>query len=447
MRWTNNDTQAYRTVTDMGERLRKQWEDAQAAQAYKDATQVTDATASGDEALNNFRSNYVPQEGGPATADEYMQQNPASFEGLSTRKGSYRMGGQEQETAFTPQQKRVVGLQAMADHYSARGNDEQALRYGTMYDQAESAGLQRKIAQHQIDRLPKQDALQDLQLEEATQEQAVKKMTRAFYTAAAKGRAGLTEFYKNMMPDGWDDLEERPVKGGGFELVQKRIGKDGKPEYGASIGKFEDEGDMYRQAMTKAPGLIEKALTLQQAAEREKNDKAKDDRYLSILEKKIGATGGAGRQTASEALKEKASALANAYLNADDTGKLTREQATKRAWQVLVKDPEARQGRPSMTDLKAAEEVLRLRNPEFDRLSPADQEAMRNEVLGIQPAANFVVGSKALTSGTPLQKSGLRLAPSKPFPADLARQLQTAESNRVTKDWAQLENDRRNTLR
>lgn len=64
------------------------------------------------------------------------------------------------------------------------------------------------------------------------------------------------------------------------------------------------------------------------------------DRERLGIERARVAAMGSTRQTAAEALEDKASALAKAYIEADTTGKMTPEAARKRAFQALVKDPE-----------------------------------------------------------------------------------------------------------
>jgi hypothetical protein len=181
----------------------------------------------------------------------------------------YGLGGKWQDQEFSAQDRRAAGYQGVADYYRTSGKLGKALEFEDRMDAQKLRGLQMQGAQNELDMHPDKKKLSSIQLGDAERKQKLAVIEDGFYTAASKGKAGLFEFYKNMMPDGWDDLEERPVQGGGFELVQKRVGADGKPEYGSVMGKFKSEADMYRQAMTKAPSLIGKALELQMNAEKQ----------------------------------------------------------------------------------------------------------------------------------------------------------------------------------
>jgi hypothetical protein len=80
--------------------------------------------ASGDEALNNFKQNYVPQEGGPATADEYIAANPDTFNGLRGQKAAKLVDGTARSDI------EIDGLRAgrMAGVYEKHGKTEDAMR-------------------------------------------------------------------------------------------------------------------------------------------------------------------------------------------------------------------------------------------------------------------------------------------------------------------------------
>lgn len=107
-----------------------------AADAYKNASSVTESV-SGEDAMKHFQDNYVPQEGGPATAQEFALQNPESMAGLtSDRKASYSMGGKQFDQAPTDSQKTAAGLRGSQEYYASTGNTEEAARIGRQAQQS-----------------------------------------------------------------------------------------------------------------------------------------------------------------------------------------------------------------------------------------------------------------------------------------------------------------------
>jgi hypothetical protein len=119
----------------LGNMVGRAYVDSEAGDAYTQGRKQTETTT-GDEALSYFRENYQPQEAytneatgevmpaGPATPDEYIQQNPEAFAGLSDRKRSYEMGGKTQATPFSDDQRNLSGSRAQADFMLGRGDTE-----------------------------------------------------------------------------------------------------------------------------------------------------------------------------------------------------------------------------------------------------------------------------------------------------------------------------------
>lgn len=93
------------------------------------ANAVTESV-SGDAALKNFQDNYVPQEGGPATAAEYLLQNPEILQAMSSdRKASFDVGGDKFDSrAVAQSQADARNTQAMSDVYAKNGRPEDAQR-------------------------------------------------------------------------------------------------------------------------------------------------------------------------------------------------------------------------------------------------------------------------------------------------------------------------------
>lgn len=114
---------------------------SRAADAFKANSEVTE-NVSGDDAAKHFQENYVPQEGGPATANEYLMQNPEVLPGLSSeKKASFTMGGAKYDAAPTHQQKMAAGLQGAQNYYAADGQTDRANQMGLDASHSRAAEL------------------------------------------------------------------------------------------------------------------------------------------------------------------------------------------------------------------------------------------------------------------------------------------------------------------
>ena len=100
--------------------------------ALSDAASSNSVTesVSGDDAAKHFEANYVPQEGGPATAADYLKQNPDIAATLSPdRKQSFDVGSDSFNTRGEAQRNAgEKNTRAMADVYSQFGKPEEAQR-------------------------------------------------------------------------------------------------------------------------------------------------------------------------------------------------------------------------------------------------------------------------------------------------------------------------------
>lgn len=89
--------------------------------------------ASGDDAMQHFRANYVQPEGGP-TADEFIASNPETFKGLDSRPASVvRSMGigrdfRQQAAPFTPTEVDEAKTAARSGIYSRHGREDDATR-------------------------------------------------------------------------------------------------------------------------------------------------------------------------------------------------------------------------------------------------------------------------------------------------------------------------------
>lgn len=99
----------------------------------------------GDQALQQFQDNYVPQEGGADSAQEFLLQNPDLLKDLSGRKGGFSVGGETFESKQAAQDRvNTLNSQAMAKVYAKWGRPEEAQRLRMLA--AQTRGVEQKQA-------------------------------------------------------------------------------------------------------------------------------------------------------------------------------------------------------------------------------------------------------------------------------------------------------------
>lgn len=98
------------------------------AKAADKAPTVTEQV-SGEEAQKNLEANFVPQEGGPQTAAEYLQQNPAIAQALQTQKAGFNVGDRSfNDRTDATNAAAIARANGLADVLDARGLTDQAHR-------------------------------------------------------------------------------------------------------------------------------------------------------------------------------------------------------------------------------------------------------------------------------------------------------------------------------
>lgn len=187
-----------------------------AADAYKSATDTTEQ-ASGEEALQHFQDNFVPQEGGPATAQEYLMQNPGIVEGLAGRKAGVEMGGKMYDQAPTNDQKMMAGLQGMQNYHASVGNSDKATEIGMKTRQMRSADINDAAGQMSLDRAKReQDVTDQIRVggteglkntKDLRSEEKMFNVSKGMYETALKlNRPDLATGYFNQMTQARDVL-------------------------------------------------------------------------------------------------------------------------------------------------------------------------------------------------------------------------------------------------
>lgn len=115
----------------IGRTLAKDWQDAQLRNDLGAASQSNQVSeqASGDDVKANIEQNFVPQEGGPQTAAEFIQQTPGVADVVEGQKAGYSVGGKSYDNRDSAQvAARGLNMRAMADAYERNGRPEDAGR-------------------------------------------------------------------------------------------------------------------------------------------------------------------------------------------------------------------------------------------------------------------------------------------------------------------------------
>jgi len=384
-----------------GDKARAAYEKYLSGQAYKEGTAVTGPESA--ETVDSYRNaaadiaaprnpeidsdSYDFQRGGlGASAPEQAQMTGAAnaYSQAATRGAQYKVGlGDNQmayDTAPTQRQIHRGGLGAQAMRLSGMGNTEEANRVYDAIDAGELRDHQRALMPGQLQEqtlgIESKKRLAERERLDAKREAARDDIINTYRAAIEKAQVGdfsglesvVGSDYNNNVP-GFDDgkrvsfldgnaIAVTDAKGNGMtrplntetaikmleQGMSRRLSaissKDWQVEREFQINKGvkESEAD-YKKRMAKIAEDKE-------VREREQ-DKAEwgvggwRDKYLQTQRAVANARPvREPRQTAGEAFTEKGDALAAVYMKADETGKLTIEQATKRAYQVLSRDPD-----------------------------------------------------------------------------------------------------------
>lgn len=130
---------------NIGRNMAKDWKEAQLQDALGQASNTNQVSeqVSGSDARANIEANFVPQEGGPQTAAEFIAQTPGVADVVSGQKAGYSVGGKTYDTADSAGvAARGLNLKEMSKVYAQHGRPEDAARL-------ELQGLQLKNAERQ----------------------------------------------------------------------------------------------------------------------------------------------------------------------------------------------------------------------------------------------------------------------------------------------------------
>jgi len=165
-RWRRGDTEAFNAVMSAGDKARAMYEKYQAGQAFKDASQVTEAgqvqsAASRAEAdalsaqdAQTFGISPEEQASGQYAQRAAIADASNKQYGLGKNPTSFR------STAYTPEEQAAAGYRGQQTYYAASGDTEKALDLGLKSKAIEAAALQQELTKGQLAMQPGQLALQ-----------------------------------------------------------------------------------------------------------------------------------------------------------------------------------------------------------------------------------------------------------------------------------------------
>jgi hypothetical protein len=238
IRWTANDSRAYRDVSDAGEKIRKSYEDYLSGQAYKEGAALKD----GDK---ETAQGFLDQAAALPSAEKGDYDNSDYAPGGLGAKSNQQAAALRRQSAevLSPEARHMAGLQGQQRLYSERGDTRQAGQIGERIEGIRSnqmrmklgeeelarAPMQRELLQGQIDMQPGQRAAQGLALRNAELDNKVKEFDTQFKEASRKGFTALVDLYDNGISDGFKSKIERDPKTGALAIY--RVSEDtGKSE-------------------------------------------------------------------------------------------------------------------------------------------------------------------------------------------------------------------------
>lgn len=238
LNWRRGDTEAFNAVTSAGEKLRAQYDEYLAGQAYKEATQQQERGGLGtqnqvDAARGQADSlsaqdaqtfGLTPEEQASGKYDQQAATQVPTQYGLGKNATTFR------DTPYTAQEKRLAGVQALSDHYAGRGDTRNSLLYAAQGDQMQANEQQRKLGALQIDAAGRQATKENLELDrERVRDSTIKEFEEA-RAAAMKGDYGPLQKltgrqYNNQLPGLDDGHTIHFLEGGGIAKYDAKTGQ------------------------------------------------------------------------------------------------------------------------------------------------------------------------------------------------------------------------------
>lgn len=130
----------------LGRQFAGAWQEGQLRDDLANASQSNQVTeqVSGNDARANIEANFVPQEGGPQTAAEFIQQTPGVADVVSKQEAGFTTGGKAYDTPnAAATAARGLNMRAMSDTYARHGHPDAAARLDERADRMMDAEQRR----------------------------------------------------------------------------------------------------------------------------------------------------------------------------------------------------------------------------------------------------------------------------------------------------------------
>lgn len=397
----------------IGRQVKKDWEEDELKADLRSAatTGMVENQTSGDEALSKFKENYVPQEGGPQTADEYIAQNPQVFAGMQGRKAGFAVQGQTFDSVDDARDHaRGLNMSAMGRVYAQHGDPEKGARLEAEARQQALQGLQLKSAKRKdvdeefrsnLDSFIRNSAnLSDQEfLTQAASLATNGKQDNLGFAYEVNPQTGQVEILQHDR--GTRQVTGRqPWDGDRNKVVSALLKYSGAAGFDAA--RREDKAD---GRYDKEFGLKERELAVKEEANRINDAYRKG--IISIQERELGlrrlalgqSQGGSGRVNPAQVMQEKAQAYASALVGAGEFPNTPEGQAAalKKSYGLILRDPADARPAKSVTpdDRIQALTYLQGMNPKFDSLPLSEKEDAVNGVLGLPTGMDMLRAAKA----------------------------------------------------
>lgn len=130
----------------LGRQFAGAWQEGQLRDDLANASQTHQVTeqVSGDDARANIEANFVPQEGGPQTAAEFIQQTPGVADTVANQKAAHLVAGKAYDSpSAAATAARGLNMRAMSDTYARHGHPDAAARLDERADRMMDAEQRR----------------------------------------------------------------------------------------------------------------------------------------------------------------------------------------------------------------------------------------------------------------------------------------------------------------
>jgi hypothetical protein len=229
IRWTANDSRAYRDVTDAGEKIRAAYEAGKAGRAYREGAELK---GEDKEAIQGYLDQAAAL---PSAQNGELDNSDYSPGGLGAKSNQQNAALRQQSAAIaSPEARHMAGLGGQQKYYSERGDVERAGRIGERIEGIKTnqlrmklgeeelarAPMQREFLQGQIDMQPGARRAQGLAIRSAEFDNEIKEFDTKFKKASREGLPALVKLYGEGISDGFQPKLVKDEKTGALSVYQ-----------------------------------------------------------------------------------------------------------------------------------------------------------------------------------------------------------------------------------